>query len=155
MALLSTFATAVDLIRASHARRLGRDPSEQQSSDVVFSSLTDELCELEDHLIALRASLAAAEREALNRVALVRHMSDLILLGGVSRSLHAIHQHLMSLYPGVSENLVEDARRLHTACGELIEHDDGLAAKIVAFIEDCTDFVAEIRQILRRKWTVD
>lgn len=148
MALLSTLSTAVDLVGAMRERRLGRDPSEQQAREIVIPSLADGVRELDDHLIALRASLVAAERESSERVVFVRHMNDLILLGGLSRDLHGMHQRLMSLYPDVSENLVEDARRLHRACSELIDTDVTAQDRLGGFIEDTAEFLAATRAAL-------
>ena len=145
MALLSTLSTAAGVISAMRERRMGRDPADQQAPEVVLPSLAGEIRELEDYLIALRTGLVAAEREAEGRVALVRTLSDLMLLGGFARNLHVVHQHLMSLYPAVDEDLVEDARLLHATCGRLIENSDPSHERMAAFIEKADDFLAVVR----------
>lgn len=151
MALLSTLSTAVDLAGAMRERRLGRDPSEQQSPEIVLPSLAEGLRSLEYHIISLRTSIVAAQEESSVRVVLVRQMNDLILLGGVSRALHGMHQQLMSLYPGVGEDMVEKARHLHRSCGELIECEETEARNIIDFIEETVEFVAMTRSAVGQR----
>lgn len=146
MALLSTLSTAAGIVSAMRERRLGRDPADQQAPEVVLPSLAGEMRELTNYLVALRTSLVAAEREAEGRVALIRTLSDLILLGGFARNLHVVHQHLMSLYPAVEEDLVEAARYLHAACVRLTEHSDPSHERLAAFIEEADDFLAVLRK---------
>lgn len=149
MALLSTLSTAVDVIRAMRERRLGRDPSEQQDSDVVLLSLASELELLAEHVMALRASLVAREGEARGRVILVRHMNDLILIGNLSRGLHRVHQLLMSLYPDVTEDVIEEARRLHSESGALVEDRSDAVDTAVRFADDVSMLLAMIRRETR------
>ncbi len=145
MALLSTLTTALDLLSAMRERRLGVDPSEQQSPDVVLPSLSEGVRRVEHNIIALRASLVAAERESCEQVTIARHMNDLIMLAGLSRDLHGMHQRLMSLYPDVNEDLVESARRLRQACCEMIERHDLEPDRIVTFIEGTVEFVSSTK----------
>ena len=146
MALLSTLSTAAGVISAMRERRLGRDPADQQAQEVVLPSLAAEIRQLEDYLIALRTSLVAAEREEEGRIALIRTLSDLMLLGGFARNLHVVHQHLMSLYPAVDVTLVEAARVLHASCGRLIEDSDPSHERMGAFVEEADDFIASVRR---------
>lgn len=145
MALLSTLSTAVDLVVARRERQLGRDPSEEQSPDVVIPSLLEGLVGLEDHVMALRASIVAGEREDRKGVELVRRLNDLILYSGAYRDLHAIHQRLMSLYPRVGEDLVEGTRRLHRTCESLIECEEARPVDVLTFLDKCSILIAEIR----------
>ena len=150
MALLSTLSTAIDLVGAMRERRRGRDPSEQQSSEIALPSLAEGLRSLEHHIIALRTSIVAAENETNERVVLVRQMNDLILLSGVSRGMHGVHQHLMSLYPGVGEDLVEKARHLHRSCGGFLESEEPAVGNIIDFIDETVEFVAMTRSAVRQ-----
>jgi hypothetical protein len=58
------------------------------------------------------------------RVAMVRQFDVLMKLRRTGRLLHSAHQRLMSLYPAVSEELVEEARRCRGELSTLDAVDD-------------------------------
>ena len=51
-----------------------------------------------------------------------------------ARLLHLVHQRLLSLYPAVSETLVEEVRLLSAEAARLLEGDAG-AEPLAAFVE--------------------
>ncbi|MEX0599178.1 MAG: hypothetical protein WD205_00965, partial [Rhodothermales bacterium] len=75
--------------------------------------------ELDDHLIALRAGRVLRRGEAsTRRIRFARSVNEVLLLNRIARLFHGIHQRLLSLYPAVPEELVEQARILEKLFGE-------------------------------------
>lgn len=134
MALLSALAAAAEVYSVRAERRAGRDASGQELPGAARAYLREEggagLVEL---LARLRSSLALAERTA-GPGAFVRHFDDLLLLNRIGRVLHVVHQRLLSLYPGVSEGLVEEVRRLHGEALALPE-SELLSGPMTRFVE--------------------
>ena len=119
MVLFSTLSTAADVWHAAQERRAGRDPSEQEAAAVVAPYLHEAAGTVQAGLMQLQASrLAGGEEKYV--AGLVRRYNELMTLRRVEQELHVIHQRLLSLYPAVSENLVEGARLLHRDCGALL-----------------------------------
>lgn len=125
MTLLATLSTASDLRHAMDERRAGRDPSAQEPTDVAATHLRtvgDESMELAMQLLMGRVHLAHQDEVPL--AATVRHFDLLMKLRRVERRLHSMHQRLLSLYPSVSESLVEEARGTHDAVAALVDAAD-------------------------------
>lgn len=125
MSLLATLSTATALRDAVSERRAGRDPSAQEPPDVAAAHLRsagDELMDLGMQLMLGRVHLAHQEEVPL--AAAVRHFDLLIKLRRTERLLHALHQRLLSLYPSVSESLVEEARVVHGDVDALVDAAD-------------------------------
>lgn len=137
MALLSALTTASAVWRAFRERRAGRDPSEQEAEVVVRPLLRGAARELSATLVRLRASLAyTAAHDQPHVAALVRRFDDLLALREVTELLQTIHQRLLSLYPAVSEDLVEEVRQLHRTGRALLEaEDDAFGADLAVFVE--------------------
>lgn len=142
MSLLSTLSTALDVAISIRERRRGHDPSEQQSFNVVVPHLLKDIQDLATQLTALRASSVASEREAREEIQTVRQMNELLILAGIDHRLIGMHQRLMSLFPAVSEDLVEAARKLITVCSDLRERDAGDPETTSRFVYDATRFLA-------------
>ena len=103
------------------------DPSEQEAAAEVRSYLNTAIGELQALLLQLRASLIAGLTEEAPPVSrLVRRFNDLMTLRQVSGLLQVIHQRLLSLYPDVSETLVEEARVLYQDSGLLLDVNEAL-----------------------------
>ncbi len=147
--MLSTLSIAIEIATAMSERRRGRDPSEQQTMDVVLPALEEDADDLSAQLIALQTSAVAAEREETNGVALVRHVNELLLLAGIARRLNGMHQRLMSLFPGVNEELVEAARHLARCCAELNDVQYGRASARSSFIENAVAFLDQSRREIK------
>jgi len=146
MSLLSTLSSALEVANAIRERREGRDPSDQQTTELVLPRLEENADELEARLGAIRTSLIAGERDdTRGGVALVRHMNLLLLLASVARGLHLIHQRLMSLYPAVTEDLVEDARHLSRISSELLDREKDVFVAALPFVQEVEAFLVDFR----------
>lgn len=124
MTLLATLSTATDLRHSVAERRAGRDPSAQEPPERAAASVrlaTSRLMDLGMQLLMGRTHLAHHDEGAL--AAAVRHFDLLLKLRQSERALHNLHQRLLSLYPDVSEPLLEDVREVHDAVATLV--DDG------------------------------
>lgn len=149
MSLLSTLTSALEVAVAMRERREGRDPSGQQTTSEVLPRLEEDARELEGRLIALRTSLIAAERESGNRVAVVRQLNDLLLVAGIGRGLYGMHQRLMSLYPAVTEELVERSRLIHVACTTLADCEDNACEEMLTFVHGAEAFLEALRSEIK------
>jgi len=114
MTLLATLSTAAEVRNHVHDRRTGRDPAAQTPTDVATARLHNVREELMDVLMGLLlGQAAAAPPEGPDLAEAVRHFDLLLKLRRVERLTKTMHQHLLSLYPNVSEELVEEARSVH------------------------------------------
>lgn len=114
MTLLATLSTAAEVGTSVTERRRGRDPAAQARSDLAAARVQttgDELMELLMQLVLGRVPLERASEGKLAHA--VRHFDLLLKLKRAKRLVHTMHQHLLSLYPNVSESLVEEARHVH------------------------------------------
>lgn len=114
MTLLATLSTAATLRESVAQRRAGRDPSAQAPPDQAAARLQNAgqtLMELLMQMALSRVPLEQRDEEPLPHA--VRHFDLLMKMRRAERRTQAMHQHLLSLYPEVSEELVEEARRTH------------------------------------------
>jgi len=114
MTLLATLSTAEEIRSGVHERRSGRDPAAQAPSDLATARLHEAREALMDLLMQLvlgRVPLERSDEEALAHA--VRHFDLLMKLRRAERLVKTMHQHLLSLYPDVSEAVVEEARHVH------------------------------------------
>jgi hypothetical protein len=145
MTLLATLSTAADLRTALAERRAGRDPSAQERSDQAAHHLREtgsQLMDLTMQLLFGRVHLAHQKEEAL--AAAVRHFDLLMKLRRAERHLHSMHQRLLSLYPEVSEALVEEARLTHDAVADMVASSDDVEyvlTELEAVLERIVSFV--------------
>lgn len=126
MVLFSTLSTAAEVWHAARERRAGHDPSEQETPSFVRPFLRQAAGELQALLMQQQASLVqhtGAEDEG-HLARLVRRYNDLMTMRRVMQHLKVMHQRLLSLYPGVTEELVEAARLLHEESSLLLGVDD-------------------------------
>jgi hypothetical protein len=122
MTMLATLSTATELRESVRERRAGRDPSAQAPSAEAAARLHaagEPLMELLMQLVLGRVPFAEADEDHLTHA--VRHFDLLMKLRRAERLVKTMHQHLLSLYPDVSETLVEEARHLHGALRALRE----------------------------------
>ena len=142
--LMSTLATAADVVHSMSERRSGRDPSAQEDPEVAAAFVRAATIELEEHLLALQASRVLSEKhDASHSVLLSRRMNEVMILNYIARVLHLVHQRTMSLYPSVSGELVEEARRMHRECTALRDEDETLAFE--AFTARLREFCGVLR----------
>jgi hypothetical protein len=122
MALLATLSTAEDVRSGIHDRRAGRDPAAQSPSPLATARLHETREALMDLLMQLVLGRVPLERDEEGDLAhAVRHFDFLMKVRRAERLVKTMHQHLLSLYPDVSEALVEEARHVHRTLRALRE----------------------------------
>lgn len=147
MTLLATLSTAEDVRRSVAQRRAGLDPSAQEPPDRARASLRnagDDLMDLLMQVMLGRMHLSHQDERPI--AAAVRHFDLLMKLRRAERLLHSMHQRLLSLYPDVSESLVEEARSIHGEVEYLIEADEEeVLADLDVIAERGISFVVWVR----------
>lgn len=150
MALLATLSTAAEVRHALLERRAGRDPSTQEEADVARLFLHEARQTLAELVMRMQVGLAYAEdHDEETTAALVRHFDHLMTLRRAGRLFQLVHQRLLSLYPDVSEALVEEARLLQARCEALLEADGAASIDPLADLLDrAPRFLQQLRQEL-------
>lgn len=148
MVLLATFATASQVWKKIAARRAGQDPSGQEPAAVVRPRLAEAGREVDALILQLRRSWLYIAHQPEERLpALVRRFELLMMLNRLAGRLHLIHQWLLSLYPEVSEALVEAVRGLRDRAAALQEMGaDQLPQYLDAFLDEARDFNIRMQQ---------
>ena len=142
MTLLASLQTAFEVWSSVQGRRHGVDPTEQEPEHVARFYLRHtnrELKDLHRQLVLTRICTGSesAGAEPINMAAPIRRFDELTKLTRVARLLQGVHQRLMSLYPLVSEELVERARKLQQWSESLSEGNE-------ADTLEGSDFLAEL-----------
>ncbi|PSQ77730.1 MAG: hypothetical protein BRD33_01960 [Bacteroidetes bacterium QH_6_63_17] len=122
MTLLATLSTAATVRESVAERRAGYDPSAQEPAGRAAARLRTAGRTLMDVLMQLalsRVPLAQGDEDQLSHA--VRHFDVFLKLRRAERLTQAMHQHLLSLYPDVSEELVEEARTTHDAIDRFLD----------------------------------
>ena len=147
MTLLATLSTAEDVREAVAERRAGRDPSAQAPPDVATARLHEAGDSLMDLLMQLVLGQVPRRTDEQDLAHAVRHFDLLMKLRRAERLTKTMHQHLLSLYPDVSEALVEEARRVHDLLQALqsLEDTDGAPPPLPDVLEQGIAFVAWTR----------
>jgi hypothetical protein len=126
MTLLATLSTAEEVRESMAERRAGRDPSAQAPPELATARLHEAGDTLMDLLMQLVLGQVPQEDDEQLAQA-VRHFDLLMKLRRAERLVTTMHQHLLSLYPEVSEALVEEARHVHGKIDTLLDTDSGAA----------------------------
>lgn len=138
MTLLATLSTAEEVRSAVAERRAGRDPSAQEPQQVAVPYLRAAASELQELLMQLLLSHVNIRYDHDEELAtVVRHFDERMKLRRIVRLLQGMHQRLLSLYPDVSEELVEEARVVHRDAEALLE-------------SEVENFVEELGAVLER-----
>jgi hypothetical protein len=111
MALVASARAALGTARQIASRRAGRDPSEQEPEAPVRADLAVLRDALAEQVVRLRLRAVVGPPEA-PAAALAQQFEDRLLLDDVARTTRRAHQKLLSLYPAVPDDLVEEARQL-------------------------------------------
>ena len=111
MALVATARAALGTARQIAGRRAGRDPSEQEPPAPVRADLAALRAALAEQTVRLRLRAVVGLPET-PAAALAQQFEDRLLLDDVARTVRRAHQKLLSLYPDVPEEVVEEARLL-------------------------------------------
>ncbi|HEX9951495.1 MAG TPA: hypothetical protein VGB53_06975 [Rubricoccaceae bacterium] len=122
LALVAAARTAAHAARQVADRRAGLDASEQQDAGPAGTLLSAAVRSLTVLLVRLRVRLATAE-PADPTAALVQAFEGRLVLDDVAREARRAHQALLSLYPAVAAETVEEARRLALAAEALATAD--------------------------------
>ena len=148
MTLLATLSTAEAVREAVAERRAGRDPSAQAPTDVAMARLHDAGDALMDLLMQLVLGRAPDRGTEDDRAHAVRHFDLLMKLRRAERLTQTMHQHLLSLYPDVSEALVEEARRVQDLLQavQTLKDTDGAPPPLPDVLEQGVAFVAWVRR---------
>jgi len=149
MTLLASLSTAADLHEAVRERRRGRDPAAQAPTDIVAARLEKTRATLEDLLMQLMLGHASLDPEGSPTPALAVRTFDLLMkVRRVERLLKMMHQHLLSLYPEVSEQLVEEARHTHDEAATVLAWTSSgpLSAPLSDLVERGLSLVAWTRR---------
>ena len=131
MTLLATLSTAEEVREAMAERRAGRDPSAQAPPDLAAARLHDAGETLMDLLMQLVLGQVPQRDDDEDLAHAVRHFDLLMKLRRAERLVTTMHQHLLSLYPEVSEELVEEARHVHDEIEAVVDterEDEGIPA---------------------------
>lgn len=123
-ALLATASAAARVVRALHDRRDGCDPSDLTPPARARTAIAADARELRELLYPLYVSfVAGADQDDGSDVARLTRQFDLLQrFSQAVALLHRVHQHLMSLFPEVSEDVVEEARELHLEAQSTLQH---------------------------------
>jgi len=122
MTLLATLSTAETVRTSVTKRRAGRDPSAQEPSGRATARLRTAGRTLMDLLMQMALSRVPVEQRDDGHLShAVRHFDLLLKLRRAERLTKAMHQHLLSLYPDVSEALVEEARAAHDEIEQFLD----------------------------------
>lgn len=144
LALVAAARMAAHASRAVADRRAGRDASEQQAERPARDGLAAALRDLRILLVRLRVRLASESSgpPADETAALVQAFEGRLVLDDVARAARRAHQTLLSLYPAVSADLAEGARRLALDAAALATADMPDAARLAADLAGWLDRVA-------------
>lgn len=129
MTLLATLSTAEDVRESMAERRAGRDPSAQAPPDLAAARLYDASESLMDLLMQLALGQVPEQGDEEEMAHAVRHFDLLMKLRRAEHLVTTMHQHLLSLYPEVSETLVEEARHVHGEIEDLLDTESANAGK--------------------------
>ena len=125
MTLLATLSAATEVKYRIEERKAGRDASTQEDEEFATSFLFEAEDELRTSLVNLRAGFILYEYDAEDAVSTsIRRFSDLSQIQSMCGHLQRMHQRMLSLYPNIPEDLVEEARKLIASCESLIELDE-------------------------------
>ncbi len=145
MTMLSTLSVAVDVHQSIRARRAGQDPSSQEPTGQARAYVLRILPDLHHRLARLRTSKVAASLARTQPLITAHRFQQMMILRRLNRNLHLIHQRLLSLYPAISELLVEEARLLESDCRMLVEEaPDDLDTQLNTFLNDGLDFAIRL-----------
>ena len=144
VALVAAARSALQMARQIGDRRAGRDASAQEPEGTVRTDLDALRADLGALVVRLRLRVVVRSPES-EAAALAQAFEDRTLLDDLGRTLSVIHQKLLSLYPGVDEEVVETTRRLASEARQRAVSDTyaRALADFVARASDLRDALAE------------
>jgi len=144
VALVAAARAALGVSRSIGDRRAGRDASAQEPEADVRTDLAVLRAELAEQVVRLRLRVVAGLPEG-EAAALAQTFEDRLLLDDVGRTLALAHQKLLSLYPAVSEALVEEVRQRAAEAGRRATSDayDRDLGRFAGHVADLADALTE------------
>ena len=150
LTLISSASTATRVMRAVVDRRKGVDPSEQEVPDQATTGLRASLDELQALLVPVLVASAVVDAEELEeRPRLIRHFDELQRLAEVVILMHRVHQRLLSVYPQVADDVVEEARALHKEAVEAADQFGDCEEAIRPLLVRILDFTLDLERFLQ------
>lgn len=153
MTLLASLNVASEITFGMRERKAGRDPSSEETEDVVLPVLREEITTLKAIVFQLQSSLALAEDTHAPHLSEtpqaepVQRFIDLVRVQKAGQILHGIHQRLLSLYPAIDEAVAEEARLLKSTCDTLKDVEPVLfMASLAPFVNRAQHFARLIDQ---------
>ena len=127
-------------------RRAGRDPSEQEDAQPVRDYFEATLPTLRSLVSRLRVSLVVDREED---AAFVQAFEDRLTLARLARELHVVHQRLLSLYPAVPPELIEEARlRQQEAARLAVAAGGGFDRVLTHWLDRAAAFFESVAEML-------
>lgn len=99
-------------------RRAGVDPSAQEDHRVARARVVDAARDLVDTAIRARLHLILDDEGEGSEAAVIRRFEVLMLARKAAESIRMLHQGLLSLYPEVDEDVIEETRLLQSLFSE-------------------------------------
>lgn len=134
---ISALHAATKIVAGREQRLRGIDPSTLEPSDQAAHYLAEAVPELED-LAYRMAGLQADVLSADDGVARIAATFDyLIMLSRTTDVVGDVHRRLLSLYPEVPADLVEDARHLHADLQRMADDEaaaHGATTRVYSFV---------------------
>lgn len=144
MMLLSVLSTAADVHTVINRRRAGQDPRAQERPSDVRSYLSAAIDRLEEGFVRL-----FMQHACISELEAVRRLDQLLLVRRLSRELHLVHQRLLSLYPGVSEEPVEEVRLLEQRCEAFAgQSPESSVEDLPAIVDRGLQTTSQLRRVL-------
>ena len=123
MALVAAARAALGAARGITDRRAGRDASEQEDEALARADLRALASSVAELNVRLRLRVVAGTPGS-EAAELAQAFEDRLLLDELAARLRLGHQKLLSLYPDVSEAIVETTRQLAADATRLSTADD-------------------------------
>jgi len=147
MVLFSTLTIASDIWNRIKERKDGRDPSTCEQPEIVIPFLSESAAVLQEMIFQLRLKLIHSSDGDSEYIARLVHRFDgLMTLHRMVRLLQIMHQRLMSLYPDIEIELVEEARILYNKSNWIAEFDvEYLPFLLPSFLDRLMLFTFEVQ----------
>ena len=143
MTLAAALRAAYGTSRSIADRRAGREPANQEPEGVARADLDALRTEAASLVVQLRLR-AVADAPDNEAAALAQAFEDHVLVGDLGRAVRRAHQKLLSLYPAVPEDVVEEARCLAAAAQAEAEADHPALGRVARRAADWLDALRDV-----------
>lgn len=117
---------------------------------MATTRLRASLDELQALLVPVLVASAVVDAEELEeRPRLIRHFDELQRLAEVVILMHRVHQRLLSVYPQVADDVVEEARALHKEAVEAADRFGDSEEAIRPLLVRILDFSLDLERFLQ------